>query len=187
MNYIGIDISLTHTAMICLNAEGEIVSLIEKLGYFLPEEPPPTPWDLTERADMISSGIYHFLLQSSVKYIGIEGYSFASGGAYTLQIAELIGVVRHKIASIQKLLMHMPIFIPPTSLKKFATGKGNVDKTPMAIAASKQPWNFEHPDDNVIDAYWLAQMMRYVDKSIRPMLPILMEPKVDALKKLGLW
>jgi len=185
MNYVGIDISLAHTAMMCLNVDGDVVSMINNLGYSLPED--ATPWQHSERIDIISSGIHHFILQQGVKYIGIEGYSFASGGSSVLQIAELIGVVRFKIMSISKLLMNMPLFIPPTNLKKFATGRGNSDKTAMAVVASKSPWEFENSDDNVIDAYWLAQMMRYVDKSIRPSLPELIDPKKDALKTLGLW
>ena len=42
----------------------------------------------------------------------------------------------------------------PSSLKKYATGKGTGDKVPMAIAALKRA-GLEFPDDNQCDAFWL--------------------------------
>jgi hypothetical protein len=46
------------------------------------------------------------------------------------------------------------VFVPPATLKKYATGKGNADKTQMAIAALKRAGT-EFPDDNQCDAAWL--------------------------------
>ncbi|WP_433893065.1 crossover junction endodeoxyribonuclease RuvC [Streptomyces sp. CA-111067] len=44
--------------------------------------------------------------------------------------------------------------IPPATLKAFATGKGNGDKTGMAMAAYKRAGR-EFGDDNQCDAWWL--------------------------------
>jgi Holliday junction resolvasome RuvABC endonuclease subunit len=49
------------------------------------------------------------------------------------------------------------VTVPPASLKKYATGKGNADKTAMAIAALKR-FGLEFADDNQCDAYWLRAM-----------------------------
>lgn len=49
------------------------------------------------------------------------------------------------------------VTVPPASLKKFATGKGNADKTGMAIAALKR-FGCEFADDNQCDAFWLRAM-----------------------------
>lgn len=46
------------------------------------------------------------------------------------------------------------VLVTPATLKAFATGKGNADKTAMAIAALKRA-NREFPDDNQCDAAWL--------------------------------
>ncbi|MFC8515531.1 Holliday junction endonuclease [Streptomyces sp. NPDC057257] len=46
------------------------------------------------------------------------------------------------------------IVIPPSTLKAYATGKGNADKTAMAIAALKRAER-EFADDNQCDAWWL--------------------------------
>ena len=49
------------------------------------------------------------------------------------------------------------VTVPPASLKKFGTGKGNADKTAMALAAFKR-FGREFADDNQCDAFWLRAM-----------------------------
>lgn len=51
--------------------------------------------------------------------------------------------------------------IKATSLKKFATGKGNADKDAMRVAAEKR-WGplGEDVDDNQVDAMWAAEWYR---------------------------
>jgi Holliday junction resolvasome RuvABC endonuclease subunit len=44
--------------------------------------------------------------------------------------------------------------LPPASLKKFATGRGNATKTDMALAALKRG-ELEFRNDNQCDAWWL--------------------------------
>ena len=46
-------------------------------------------------------------------------------------------------------------------LKKFATGKGNTKKEDTVLPIFKR-WDFEHPSDNVRDAYVLAQIARSI-------------------------
>lgn len=46
------------------------------------------------------------------------------------------------------------VLVTPATLKKYATGRGNADKTAMAIAALKRG-NREFADDNQVDAWWL--------------------------------
>jgi Holliday junction resolvasome RuvABC endonuclease subunit len=46
------------------------------------------------------------------------------------------------------------VVVPPSTLKAYATGKGNADKTAMAIAALKRAGR-EFGDDNQCDAWWL--------------------------------
>jgi Holliday junction resolvasome RuvABC endonuclease subunit len=45
------------------------------------------------------------------------------------------------------------VLIPPATLKAYATGKGNGDKTAMAMAAFKRA-GVEFVDDNACDAWW---------------------------------
>ena len=46
------------------------------------------------------------------------------------------------------------VLVTPATLKAFATGKGNADKTALAIAALTRAGR-EFPDDNQCDAAWL--------------------------------
>ena len=47
--------------------------------------------------------------------------------------------------------------IPPTSLKKWTTGKGNASKAEMAVAV-KARWGYASPSDDIIDAVALAKL-----------------------------
>lgn len=47
--------------------------------------------------------------------------------------------------------------VPPASLKKYATGRGNAGKPEMAVAAFKRA-GVEFGDDNQCDAWWLRAM-----------------------------
>jgi len=49
--------------------------------------------------------------------------------------------------------------IPPSSLKKYATGNGNASKSDMAVAAFKRG-GVEFTDDNQCDAWWAHAMAR---------------------------
>ena len=58
---------------------------------------------------------------------------------------------------------------PPTSLKKYATGSGNADKTAMALAAYKRG-GVEFKDDNQCDAWWL--WVACMDHLGQPVFPL---------------
>jgi Holliday junction resolvasome RuvABC endonuclease subunit len=49
------------------------------------------------------------------------------------------------------------VLVPPASLKKYATGKGNAGKPEMAVALYKRT-GLELGDDNQVDAAWLRLM-----------------------------
>ena len=71
--------------------------------------------------------------------------------------------------------------ITPATLKKYATGKGNADKTAMALALFKRA-GIELADDNQVDSWWLrAAGMHHLG------CPIVDLPaaQVDALAKVA--
>lgn len=50
----------------------------------------------------------------------------------------------------------VPLAVSPALLKKWATGKGNVDKTAMVTSAMKAGWNApDDATDDQADAWWL--------------------------------
>ena len=63
-------------------------------------------------------------------FVGLEGYAYGASGRAIFQIAENCGLLKYKLweASIAVDV------IPPTKVKKDATGKGNADKRKMVDA-----------------------------------------------------
>lgn len=51
-----------------------------------------------------------------------------------------------------------PLRVPPLTLKRFATGKGNSKKQEMLLQIYKR-WGVEFNDDNAADAYALARLV----------------------------
>ena len=59
--------------------------------------------------------------------------------------------------------------VGPSSLKKYATGKGGASKTEMSLAAMKRG-EVEIADDNQCDAWWLWIMANdYLDQPVFPL------------------
>lgn len=90
----------------------------------------------------------HDLLDRGADLAVIEGPVVRSSAAIA------IGMVHGAVRSLL-LGNGIPyVLVPPATLKAYATGKGNADKTAMAIAALKRGGR-EFPDDNQCDAWWL--------------------------------
>lgn len=71
--------------------------------------------------------------------------------------------------------------LPPSSLKKYATGKGGANKSDMAVAAYRRGDGIEFTDDNACDSWWL-----WVAANEFLGLPVVALPKVqrEALDKI---
>lgn len=68
--------------------------------------------------------------------------------------AGITGMV-HGAARAYLLRLKVPyVTVPPATLKKFATGRGNAGKPEMAVSLFKRLGR-ELPDDNQVDAFWL--------------------------------
>lgn len=140
---VGIDLSLTSTGVVRI-AEDEGIEVKEiKTGanFWMP---------LRQRS--IARDVLSFVIDHDL--VLIEGYSFGSLRKGTHDLAELGGLVKHYL---YETLGRYPTVIPPTSLKKFAAGRGNADKASVAVGVFKR-FGFEHPSNDVIDAYVLARM-----------------------------
>jgi Holliday junction resolvasome RuvABC endonuclease subunit len=84
--------------------------------------------------------------------VAIEGYAFGS------QMANMLG----ELGGIVKLALKRhgvyPLIIPPTTIKKYVTGKGTgIQKNQMLLHTYKK-WGVEFTDDNACDSFGLARM-----------------------------
>jgi Holliday junction resolvasome RuvABC endonuclease subunit len=83
----------------------------------------------------------------------IEGPSYASNGAFVLQMGALHFMIR---IMLKKREINYSIIAPGT-LKKFVTGDGRAKKDLMLLKVFKK-WGVEFADDNLADAYSLARL-----------------------------
>ena len=98
-------------------------------------------------------------------YVGLEGYAYGASGRAIFQIAENCGLLKYKLweAGIAVDI------IPPTKVKKDATGKGNADKRKMVDAfeldtgvnlqklITPKRTNIGSPVSDIADAFYICK------------------------------
>ncbi len=141
---LGLDLSLTSSGWATDDGEGNIFTQ-------------PSDFDHPQaRYEHILSVIINQLARSHVAAGMIEGYGFAKRSPHAHAQGELGGIVRHGLWK-----RNVPyIEVPPTSLKKFTTGKGNATKSDMISSVTLRTgkeWSGKGADDRV-DAWALRQM-----------------------------
>lgn len=162
MRYVGIDPS-TKTGLVILNAGGEVE--LEK--EIIPTEE-NDPFRMMEIAMLVIEPIVW-----GKTFVCIEGFSYGSKGK-GVSIQYGIGwMIRSELAKSGFYYNE----ISPSTVKKFATGKGNIKKDGMVLPIYKR-WGFESNSDNIRDAYVLAQIARALDGK-----DILTNFQKEALKK----
>ena len=130
-----------------------------------------TTLDVTRRAEATAQALIKWLKQySDVRTVVLEDYAFNATGR-VFHIGEHTGIL--------KLLLKQADYhvcaVPPTVVKKFATGKGNADKPRMTAAflheyPHAQVWcstffprtratasMAKSPLSDLADAYWIAK------------------------------
>lgn len=132
---LGLDLSLTATG-VC-RPDGSTFTIKTRAS------------DRDRRLDQISQTIAGIL--SDVDLAIVEDLPTHAKGAGITGMVQ--GVARLKL-----LEQGVPyVLVTAATLKKFATGKGNADKTAMAVAALKRA-GLEFKDDNQCDAWWLRAL-----------------------------
>ncbi|MCK5605171.1 crossover junction endodeoxyribonuclease RuvC [Candidatus Pacearchaeota archaeon] len=144
--YAGIDLSLTGTGLVVIDDDGKIIrqQLVSTTVKDIMEE----------RLTIISREVINFL-DDSVVAIGIEGLSYGSSGQAMLDLGGLNHLVRHYLYLAGRKYQ----LVPPTTVKKFVTGKGNCQKALMLLKVYKR-WGIEFDNDNLADAYSIAQYVK---------------------------
>ena len=107
-----------------------------------------------ERVDFILRRVQELAKGAGV--VVLEGYSYGSQGRAVFDIGELGGCVRLLLYR-----LHVPCaVVPPATLKKYATGRGNCGKDEMVAAAIRR-FGFTGCENNEADAYLLWCMARH--------------------------
>jgi Holliday junction resolvasome RuvABC endonuclease subunit len=135
---IGLDLSLRHTGIAYPDGTTLVVDGTKERG--------PQRWATIY--DTIAMNLW--CAGGSLHLAVIEGYAYAAAGRALFDLCELGGLIRWELHR-----RAVPwLVVPPTTLKKYATGKGQATKTEMVIAA-RERLGYTGTDDNEADALWL--------------------------------
>ena len=143
---MGIDPSIRKTgiALLTYHPDGQITRHTKLIKT-------ATDWHEVERLRELRRGALAFTKRAHP----IAGGAIEAASLYSVNQADKLGGVRGVLAVfLADIAESLPYVIPPSSLKKFATGNGNASKEKMILAARRQ-WGIVSEDE--ADAAWLAE------------------------------
>lgn len=148
---IGIDPSLTATAMVCLTANlpgqqaaTDVMVIRSKLRG-------------CARLSEIQEAVVTFVDSVGPELVLIEGFAYNSKGRSVFEMGGLGWLLRWTFVKMEQNFL----VVPPAILKVWATGKGNSAKEVMLREVFRK-WQYEALDNNDADAYALAQLGMHV-------------------------
>jgi len=146
---MGLDIS-TNTGVVVLgNSNNVLFAGVKKA-------PDALAGDGSLRAESLARDVAQFGMGMNVDLVVLEGYAYNKKFSQVLMV-ELGTMMRYYMR-----WAALPyIVVPPSRLKQFVAGKGNVKKELMVLGVFKS-WNFETNSSDVADAYGLARLGQYV-------------------------
>ena len=154
---IGIDPSLTSTGIVVLR-DGKV-----ELAVTTKNKPALGTIDrvrlIYERIVDIQENLSDGEKWQAPDLIVIEGFSYGSKGRSVFDIAYLGWRIREELERLRTEDNIPWLEVPPSQLKKFATGQGNANKEIILQQVYKR-WGVEFSDNNQADAYVLAQIGR---------------------------
>jgi crossover junction endodeoxyribonuclease RuvC len=130
MYYIGFDLSLASTGVAVIDEEGFIV---ETLSIKTKPDDYRSPGGFSDRLVFITESLMSVLREYRPAKLAIEAMPFGGAGYGVQDRAQLLGVVRYRIATETPQYKDC-LYVAPKSLKKKTTGSGNADKKAMKIA-----------------------------------------------------
>ena len=159
MRVIGLDLSLTATGFALIEDDTITVRTITS-------KPIGDGWvlDRVQRLDKIERAVMeHMAGASEIDLIVIEGPSF---GQMRQSGEHVRAGLWWRIVSICTDTAPV-VEVPPATLKKYATGKGNAAKDAVLLATARRFPDVDLLDNNQADALWLAAMgARHLEQPI---------------------
>jgi len=143
--FVGVDPSYNGFAIMVIDKNGEIVE--QKLITTDSKK------EVEERILDLEKEFAFIPTIHSLYSVCIEGPSYSSNGQFILQMGALHYYLR--LFLLKKKVQYK--IIAPGTLKKFVAGDGRAKKDLMLLKTYKK-WGKEFDDDNLADAYGLAQM-----------------------------
>ncbi len=157
------------------NKKQKVIGIDPSLGGFAAYRCDGKSWE--GASDKIGDGIYaradriEELLREFIPWvvlykpsvIVVEGY-FGQLNQVTLRLLELGWDLRRRLANHAKLGAVL-YEVPPTTMKKLITGKGNAKK-PLIVSTLAVKYGITFANDNLADAFGLMQVGRMLAKEV---------------------
>lgn len=144
MKSLGLDLSLSDTGVVLYDSDAKRAVLVKSLTTGKSSS-------VYERFMRIRDSVSELVDDVRPDTIAIEG--FVRFSPSVIQLAGLGSIVRLQLAEMGYGFWD----VPPTTLKKFSTGKGNCKKD-LVLKEVYRRWKFDTDNDNIADAYVLARM-----------------------------
>jgi crossover junction endodeoxyribonuclease RuvC len=160
MRITAFDLSLTHTGW----ATWDSLTSARGFGSIRPKETGMARLDCIRREVLA--------IAAGAELVVLEGYSYGSKGAAVVSLGELGGVIRLSLWGTRRSVMASPpppyIDVPPSVVKKLATGKGNAPKEAVLAEAIRR-LGYAGSDHNEADALWLleAVLQAYGESAVK--------------------
>lgn len=158
--FIGIDQSYSGFAITGLYEDGQHTTEVAK---FDPKRYGTGVDRLISIQDWFTSSLLRLDCMDTIEHVCMEGY--ANGSKFGREVAGELGYATKRLLRRWHPQQLLPTIVPPTSLKKFVTGKGNAKKNEMLLGVYKK-WGVEYSDDNLADAYSLARVGEALDTDV---------------------
>lgn len=159
VTYLGIDQSLTCTGVCIMRQSGETIEVLHHEAITTKPTGLESYADTLNRANFIADRLLEIYIKYEVNHVMIEGLSFGSVGNATRNLAMLMATICNKLG------LKEPETVPPTTLKKYATGSGKANKKDMLASIELDniktfnelnPLTIKAGKYDIADAYWLA-------------------------------
>jgi Holliday junction resolvasome RuvABC endonuclease subunit len=177
LRVLGLDISLRHTGIVVLTEDGA-VEYKETFHNKLQKEPLPKLGDYNMVVDYLKwFVIKHFQNKNAPVIIAREDYAYSASSASETLLKELGGIIEWELSKLPILGSKM-LWVPVTLAKKFATGKGNAQKSEMMKEVFKR-FGFDG-DEHASDAFAVAGVV--LEARFPGTFPDLTKPQQEAAK-----
>jgi len=140
---MGLDLGTANIGVVVLNES--------KIVYEARWNP---PYKGVERLAWIDTSVFEAIEEYKVKAVAIEGYSYMSRWR-AHDLGEVGGIIR---LGLYRRKIDFEV-VPPPTLKKFVSGKGNANKEFVVLSAFRR-WGAEFPDTHRCDAYCLCRYLQ---------------------------
>ena len=163
--FLGIDQSFRSSGIVILDESAAVIVATTVVA--------PKDIDIFSRALFVAEAISNqFIKVHNPTIIGLEGLAFSNIGNATRDLAGLQFTIVNYLRGNHNCTEDNLIIVPPTSLKKFATTKGNakkevmVDFLPENVLELFQKKNYKKTTGlyDVTDAYWIARYLLEVHR-----------------------